>query len=298
MVGDAATDQVATVSRALDLGIDYFDTAATYGNGASERALGAALRTLGATDRVRLATKVRLTSDDLGDVRTAVRRSFAASCQRLGVQRVALLQLHNSITKRRGDLPTSLTVDDVLGTGGVIDAFDELRREQRVQHLGFTGLGDMRSLSLIVRDGPFAAAQIPLNILLPMAGDDATAGSLDVDYRQLAQLCHQHNVGVIGIRAFAGGALLGQAPSPHTYKTKFFTLDVYQRDCQRADRLARQLPESVSLAAATIRYVLGNLGATTVLIGFASPQQVEQAAAFAEEGPLDESLIHAIAALA
>src|SRR5687767_5265921 len=69
----ARTRQRATIERALAAGIDWFDTAATYGNGESEASLGAALRDLGAEARV--ATKVRLAADQLGDIREAVKTS-------------------------------------------------------------------------------------------------------------------------------------------------------------------------------------------------------------------------------
>ena len=86
----------------------------------------------------------------------------------------------------------------------------------------------------------------------------------------------------------AGGALVGQSPSPHTYKTKFFTLDVFQRDCERARRLSRILPTGLSSSEASIRYVTETVGATTALIGFAAPDQVESAVAAAEQGRLED----------
>jgi aryl-alcohol dehydrogenase-like predicted oxidoreductase len=298
MVGDDTSTQLETISRAVDFGIDYFDTAATYGAGRSESALGAVLKTLNVVDRVRLATKVRLMPEQLNDVGVAVRASFESSCRRLGVDRVTLLQLHNSITSNRGDLPTSLTVHDVLGRKGVVAEFEKLKQAGRVAHFGFTGLGDMDSLVTIVKEGPFIAAQIPLNILLPIGGRDATAGSIDVDYLQLARICHEYGVGVIAIRVFAGGALVGQEPSSHTYKTKFFTLDVFERDRIRASELAKLVPKDIPCTAATIRYVTGILNAATALIGFATPDQVEEAVAFSEDGPLEESLMKKIHDLA
>jgi len=298
MVGDDRSTQLETISRAVDLGIDYFDTAATYGAGRSESALGTVLKSLNVVDRVRLATKVRLMPEQLDDVGLAVRESIEATCRRLGVERVTLLQLHNSITKNRGDLPTSLTVNDVLGGKGVVAEFEKLKQAGRVAHFGFTGLGDMDSLVTIVKEEPFIAAQIPLNILLPIEGRDAMAGSIDVDYLQLARTCQQYGIGVIGIRVFAGGDLVGQEPSSHTYKTKSFTLNVFERDRIRASELAKLLPEDVSCTAATVRYVTGTLGATTALIGFGTPDQVEEAVAFSEDGPLEESLMKKIHDLA
>ena len=58
--------QVDTIRRAIAGGINWFDTAATYGNGTSELNLGKTLRELGEPEGIHIATKVRLTPDQLG----------------------------------------------------------------------------------------------------------------------------------------------------------------------------------------------------------------------------------------
>ncbi|MEQ2010308.1 MAG: aldo/keto reductase, partial [Limisphaerales bacterium] len=161
---DARDRQLATVERAVSLGVDWFDTAATYGNGTSETSLGCALRELGASNTVRIGTKVRLAAEHLSDIPGAVRASVEGSLQRLGVKSIALLQLHNSITRQRGDQPTSITPGDVLRPGGVLEAFEQLRRKGLVQHLGLTGLGDEESLDEVLRTGDWATAQASLNL--------------------------------------------------------------------------------------------------------------------------------------
>ncbi len=137
MVGSDHYAQCQTVQRALDAGINWFDTAATYGNGDSETSLGAALRACHAPQKFHVATKVRLLPEQLDDIAGAVCSSFQESLRRLRVDRVTLLQLHNSVTRKRGDLPTSLTVQDVLGHGGVASAFEALRDDGLVDHFGF-----------------------------------------------------------------------------------------------------------------------------------------------------------------
>src|SRR5438128_1117638 len=118
---DQQDKQIDAVHCALENGINWFDTAATYGDGRSESFLGAALRELRAADQVHVATKVRLLAPDLDNIGAAVGTSFAGSLARLGIPRVTLLQVHNSITARRGDLPTSITPRDVLGPGGMLE---------------------------------------------------------------------------------------------------------------------------------------------------------------------------------
>ena len=81
-------DRQATLARALELGINWFDTAATYGAGQSELSLGKALTQLNALESVRIATKVRLRSEDPASLAEQVRESVAASLGRLGVERL------------------------------------------------------------------------------------------------------------------------------------------------------------------------------------------------------------------
>src|SRR5438067_10318141 len=77
MVGEEGARQRAVVEHAIGRGINWFDTAATYGGGASEANLGRVLEELGAASSVHVATKVRLMPEDLADIRAAVRRSVA-----------------------------------------------------------------------------------------------------------------------------------------------------------------------------------------------------------------------------
>jgi aryl-alcohol dehydrogenase-like predicted oxidoreductase len=87
------------VERALELGINYFDTAASYGEGQSERHLGETLKDVRAEPYV--GTKFRVARETLRDLRTAVVASVEASLQRLGRERVDLLQLHNTLLTGR-----------------------------------------------------------------------------------------------------------------------------------------------------------------------------------------------------
>lgn len=294
MVGDDSERQRSTVQTALDAGVNWFDTAAKYGEGLSEVSLGAALNTANVSGDFHIATKVRLMPDQLANIRSTVRQSFEESLERLGTHRVTLLQLHNSVTANRGDLPTSLTVDDVLGKDGVVPEFQRLRDEGLVQAFGFTGLGERSSVSRLVRSGAFTSAQIPLSLLTPFAGEDRSAGSIDVDYEELAAECSENGVGVIAIRVLAGGALSGQPPSPYTFKTKFFPLDLFERDQRRVARILRQLPDGMTPAEATVRFVSHLPGVSTSLLGFASPIQIEQATAWANRGPLDADILRTL----
>src|SRR5215472_15472785 len=96
MVRGNPADQQRAVARAVALGINYFDTAAMYGNGESERNLGRVLKSL--KPDIIVGTKVRIPDNERSRVGAAVAASVEASLQRLQLDHVDLFQLHNHIT--------------------------------------------------------------------------------------------------------------------------------------------------------------------------------------------------------
>ncbi|HYF34483.1 MAG TPA: aldo/keto reductase [Prosthecobacter sp.] len=285
MTAEAKRDQVATVGRAIERGINWFDTAATYGAGQSEKSLGDALADLQAGEGVHVATKVRLAAEDLCDIKEAVKRSVAGSLKRLRRERVTLLQVHNSITCERGDLPTSITVKDVYGKGGVQEAFEELRAEGMIRHFGLTGLGHLKALRNVLDDEVWTTVQVHEHVLIRRAEEPAS----------LLMTCEEHGAEALAIRVFAGGALSAQPPSAHTLKTPFFPLAIYERDQRNACELAKLLPDGLSLPEVAIRHVVGNERFISAIVGFASPNQVDDAVTWAERGALPPEIRELIA---
>lgn len=277
MVGSDRERQLAVVQRAIDAGINWFDTAATYGDGQSETNLGAAIEACNAKERVHVATKARVMPADLGDIRGAVLRSFEGSLRRLRLQRVTLLQLHNSITTRRGDEPTSLTAADVFGEHGILSAFHELQSGGVVQHLGLTGIGHPEALREVVRSRMFQTMQVPYHLLNPSAGRTMSADWQETDYGNIIGECSVAGMGVLAIRVLAGGALAENPPSPHTLKTPFFPLALYERDRARAKRIHEWLGSKYHLPAEAIRFALAHPQIQSAIIGFGSVEQVDEA---------------------
>jgi aryl-alcohol dehydrogenase-like predicted oxidoreductase len=280
MTSNSGREQLATVERAIERGINWFDTAATYGAGQSETSLGEALAELQAPEAVHVATKVRLAVEDLADIKEAVKRSVAGSLKRLKRDRVTLLQVHNSITRQRGDLPTSITVGDVIGRGGMLEAFEELRAEGIVGHFGLTGMGHGESLGEVIQEGAWSTIQVNEHALIRRP---AGPGSL-------LAACAKKGVAVLAIRVFAGGALSGQPPSAHTLKTPFYPLAIYERDQANARAIEKLLPEGLSLPEVAIRHVLGSDHVTVAIVGFAAPNQVDDAMNWAKRGALPEEI--------
>ena len=129
-------ERLEAVQLALDLGINYFDTAPSYGDGKSETNLGEVLSEL--KPDIVLATKVGLSMDQLDNIPAAVEKSVEESLERLQRDSVDVLQLHSRIalTRDSSKWPRSLSINDVLGENGVADTFDSLRRKEKTRFIG------------------------------------------------------------------------------------------------------------------------------------------------------------------
>jgi aryl-alcohol dehydrogenase-like predicted oxidoreductase len=293
MTGADGQAQLATVRRAVECGINWFDTAAGYGQGTSETSLGQAIRELRVEDAVHVATKVRVPLESADAPAEAIRRSFAESLQRLQLTRVTLLQLHNGITTERGQEPFSLSPADVLGRQGVLEVFQTLRAEGRVDFFGLTGTGHPQALRKVLASGGFDTIQIPYHLLNPTAGTVLARPFPETDYGNILQDCQEFQIGVLAIRVFAGGALLGHEPSPHTLTTPFFPLELFRQDRGRTEIL-QDLLGIRGVKELAVRFVLSHPAIHAALIGFGAPAHIDEAVWFAEAGPLDQQVLEAI----
>src|SRR5438132_4699934 len=114
MVRGNAADQERAVARALALGINYFDTAAAYGNGESEKNLGRVLKTL--RPDLFVSTKFTILPEDHGRIAASLTQSLDASLKRMGRVEVDLLQLHNRVAKDGQDraLEAEIVLEQVV----------------------------------------------------------------------------------------------------------------------------------------------------------------------------------------
>ncbi|MBS0264398.1 MAG: aldo/keto reductase [Planctomycetes bacterium] len=273
--------QAAVIARALQAGVNWFDTAATYGQGHSEAGLGVALARLRSNSPVHVATKVRVQLDHETDLRPLVVESVRQSLERLRLPRLTLVQIHNSITRNRNDQPTSITPEDVLGPTGLLAGLEDLRVAGCIEHFGLTGIGDADALNTVLLSGRFATIQAPLHLLNPSALRPTPAGLCDPDYGGFLNTAFQLGMGIFAIRVFAAGALLGAEPSSHTLKTPFFPLPLYRRDLFRARCLAAQLGSMESLREMALRYVLSLPQVSSAIVGFGAAEQIDSAAKIA-----------------
>jgi aryl-alcohol dehydrogenase-like predicted oxidoreductase len=178
-----ARDQVIeAIHRAIDLGITYFDTAAGYGLGESERILGEALV---GQDDIFLATKV--SRNAFGDIR----ESLEASLSRLNRSSVDLLQLHGSSFDEGH-------VDAILKKGGVADQLNRLKDEGLIRHAGFTSEDNNEAVYALLRSESFDVMQICYNFIYqhPYEPSRPFGSILEASRR---------SIGVVTMRAMTSG---------------------------------------------------------------------------------------------
>lgn len=205
--------QRAVTGYALEQGINYFDTAPGYDATKSEASLGRTLQELGA--RPLIGTKVRLRPQDWRDIPGAVRRSVDASRERLRVESIDLIQLHNRVALDRREWDDDVvSVRDVLGPGGILETLKRLRDEGQVRFFGFTGIGEVAALDELIESGEFHSVQAYYNLLNPSAGMHVPVAFRGCDYGLIIDKAGAKGMGVLIIRALAAGALT-DALEPH-----------------------------------------------------------------------------------
>ncbi|MBV9554644.1 MAG: aldo/keto reductase [Alphaproteobacteria bacterium] len=295
MVGGEPADQQRAVARALELGVNYFDTAAQYGNGRSEENLGRVIKALQLKD-IHVGTKVRLPPTDPGQIAVGIAAALDASLRRLQLERVDLYQFHNAIVGATagGNFAVESMLDEV------VPAFETLVQQGKIGHYGITAVGDTASLLRVVDARAFATAQVSFNLLNPSPGAAVPAGFPAQDYGGLLAHTKAANMGVINIRVLAGGALSGSeerhrlaSPPPDPIGSG----SSYRIDLERARRFMPLVHDghADSLVELALRYVIAHDAISTVLIGIATLEQFEIAARAIEKGPLSAAGLARIA---
>jgi aryl-alcohol dehydrogenase-like predicted oxidoreductase len=296
MVRGSPEDQERAVARALEAGVNYFDTAAMYGNGESEKNLGRVLAKL--KPDVVVGTKVRIRSADFGRIGAAVAESLEASLQRMGRGQVDIFHLHNAITTNGGG--ETLSAKTVLDE--VVPAFEKLRQQGKMRFLGITAVGDTPALHQVIDARAFDSAQVSYNMLNPSAGAALPSGYPAQDYGRMFDHTQAAGVGVVGIRVLAGGALSGEAtrhPIASPPPDPIGSANTYEADLQRARRLLPlvQQGHAGSLPEAAVRFAITHAAMGTILVGMATPQEFEQALAAVNKGKLSQAALDSLATI-
>ena len=296
IVKGAPAERTRAVARAVELGVNYFDTATSYGAGVSETHLGAVLKELSLD--VYVGTKVRLGPEDLTDIRGAITRSLEGSLRRLGLPRVDLLQLHNPIALEAAG--SSLGVRHVLDE--VIPALEDLKGQGKIRFFGITANGEPEALHRVIDTGAIYTSQVFYNLLNPTAGGQAEGPFPGVDFKGLLPRAKRKRVGTIGVRVLAAGALsgaVGRHPLAAQAVAPIASGPTYEADQRAASVLKKLVKDGFvgSMVEAAYRFVISHDAISTALVGSSTIDHLEQAAAAVFKGPLPAPALARIAEL-
>jgi aryl-alcohol dehydrogenase-like predicted oxidoreductase len=275
--GGADDDEsIQALHRAIDLGLNFIDTALAYGEGRSERLVGQVVRERDET--VHVATKVpprnRIWPAEegasLGDVFPPgyVRDCAEQSLRNLEVDTVDLLQLH-------------VWNDDWADSDELLDEVADLRSSGKIRFFGISINDHQPSNSLrLIRRGAVDSVQVIYNVFDQSPEDE------------LFPACREHDVGVIARVPLDEGGLTGRIDADTEFEGDDFRAHYFRGDRkrevhERAAAIATDLAiDDSRLAELALRFILSEPAVSTVIPGMRSIRNVERNIAASEAGPL------------
>jgi aryl-alcohol dehydrogenase-like predicted oxidoreductase len=261
---------VGVVERALELGVNYFDTAPLYGKGRSEEVLGHALKEV--TEDYYLATKVGYYPEPFDYTRDTIWRGLDASLKRLGRDRVNLLQLHEA--EQAG-------WDGIMDAGRAIETMIDIREQGITDHIGLTG-SDLGLMSKVLRETDDFVSVITFlkyDLLTREAKEELIPAAVDGE------------VAVICASPLHGG-LLGSKRDHWVEQGRFS--DLYDR-LEKVEELVQSTGEPIERVG--LRYILSDPEVSMILSGVASIEELETSVSVSDGQVLDEGLIKEIEAI-
>jgi aryl-alcohol dehydrogenase-like predicted oxidoreductase len=279
--GSDDEESVESLQLAIDQGCNFFDTAAAYGDGHSERILGHVLRA-NAERTLYAATKVPPKNrtwpsrrgfllDDVfpGD---HIREFTERSLNNLGTPSIDLLQFHVWEDEWADDDRWQRVVDD-------------LKREGLIRAAGVSiNRWEPENALRTVRSGVIDSVQVIYNIF-DQAPED-----------ELFPLCREVGVAVIARVPFDEGSLTGALTKQSTWpegdwRNTYFVPENLEATVDRVERLRPLVPPGSSLPELALRFILSNPDVAVVIPGMRKPAHVRANVAAANAGPLSPALI-------
>jgi aryl-alcohol dehydrogenase-like predicted oxidoreductase len=254
-------EAVGAIRRAVELGMNWIDTAAVYGLGHSEKLVARALK--GVSERPYVFTKCSQVWDESGNIsnnlkKDSVKRECEESLSRLQVEAIDLYQIH---------WPRP---DEDIEEGW--EAMAELKEEGKVRHIGVSNF-DVEQMERIREIAPVETLQPPYNMLKRGIEDE------------ILPYCQENDIGVIAYSPMRSGLLTGKM-SPE--RVANLPADDWRRNSSdfQEPRLSRNL-ELVSLleeigvehgrspGEVAIAWTLRHQAVTAAIVGGRRPDQVD-----------------------
>ncbi|HEX5849280.1 MAG TPA: aldo/keto reductase [Rubrobacter sp.] len=271
IAGDAwlgAEDErsLKALNRAVDLGLNFIDTALAYGGGHSERLVGKVVAER--DERIYVATKIPPKNQiwpapdgvPVGETFPGdyVRECTERSLENLGLDALDVQQFH-------------VWQDDWVGEGDWLEAVDDLKREGKIRSFGVS-INDHQPENAIrlIETGVVDTVQVIYNIFDQSPED------------RLLPACEEHGVGVIVRVPFDEGSLTGRITPDTTFdegdfRNHYFRNDRKQEVQQRVQKMVADLEVSEDeIAEVALRYILSHPAVSTVIPGMRSVTNVER----------------------
>ena len=260
-------ESIAALHRALDLGVNFIDTAAGYGNGKSERLIAQVLKERGDQGKVIVATKTPPLPGnwppspyDNVDERypeSYLRANVEERLRNLQTDCLDLLQLH-TWTRAWNKAPHAFEI------------LKQLKAEGKIRLIGVsTPEQDQNSVIDLIRNGMIDVVQVIYNIF-----EQEPAA-------ELLPVAQEYNVGIIVRVVFDEGVLTGKYKAdstfaPDDFRNNYFAGDRLGRAVARVEKVRAEIAETgMSLPEAALKFALAHPAVSTIIPGIRSVQQAE-----------------------
>jgi aryl-alcohol dehydrogenase-like predicted oxidoreductase len=261
-------ESVATIMRAVELGINWIDTAPSYGFGHSDEIVARALQALPMADRPLIFTKCGWITDpsrpDAAPLRTGdpglLRAGVDGSLRRLGLDQIDVLQMHHPAND-------GSTVEDYWSV------LIELKQAGKVREIG-TSNHSVEQLQRATRLAPVTSEQLPFSMIRRTAASE------------VIPWCHENNTGVIAYSPLQSGLLSGRfshetvaslPPDDWRHRDPDFHGGRLQANMALTEALAPVAARhSTAVSSVALAWTLAFEGVTTVLAGARRPEQIDE----------------------
>jgi len=284
--GSNDDESLKSLQLAVDAGVNFYDTAAAYGNGRSERILGRLLRA-NPGKRLYVASKVAPKNRKwpsrrgyrIDDVFPAdyIRESAEASLKNLGTDAIDLLQFH-------------VWEDDWAGDDRWQRVMDDLQREGIVRAVGISiNRWEPSNAIRTLRTGLIDAVQVIYNIF-DQAPED-----------ELFPVCRELDIGVIARVPFDEGSLTGTLSKQSTWpegdwRNGYFNPENLAATVDRVEALRPLIPPSTTMPEIAMRFILSNPDVSVVIPGMRKAANVRANIAASDKGPLPPDFLERLRA--
>jgi D-threo-aldose 1-dehydrogenase len=255
----AEEQALATIRAIFDSPIHFLDTAASYGDGESERRIGVVLQERGGLPPgFVLATKADRnlqTGDFSGE---QMRRSVERSRRLLGLEQLQLVYLHD---------PEHITFEAGMASGGPVEVLQRCKEEGLIAHLGVAG-GPIDLMIRYVETGLFEAA---------ISHNRYTLLNREAD--PFWDICAQRGVAALNAAPYGSGIL---AKGPSAYPRYEYS-EASEEMIARARRMEEACASyEVPLAAAALQFSLRDSRIVSTIVGISRPERLDQTLALAQ----------------